>query len=72
MTEQVKRERGKSICIYKLRLHIYLYSKAIVVTELIVQDKQIALFVLPVPGGQFKFYAFIISSNVEPSQSSTD
>jgi len=42
------------------------------VTELIVQDKQAALFVLPWTGRQFKFYAFIISSNVELSQSSAD
>lgn len=47
-----------------------LYAKAILVTELIVQDKQAPHFVLP--HCQFKFNAFIISSNAEQSQSSAD
>lgn len=50
----------------------YLYTTAMLVTELIVQNKQAALFVLPRTGCQFKFYAFIISSNAELSQSSAD
>lgn len=49
---------------------ISLYAKATLVTELIVQDKQIPHFIHP--HCQFKFYAFIISPNAEQSQSSAD